>query len=132
MEAAQARGHIPPSCRPAGQAIEIGKHRCNEPLPTRVLRERGSSKQIEEITRLDGGFLPIRGRSREQLRFQLIASKLKRSFVGFDLGQQPALTRGFLRGHPAVLVEINGSIGHVSQLRAAGPLAARVADRANG
>jgi hypothetical protein len=58
----------------------------------------------------------LRGGRREQLRFQLVAPKSKGPFIGFDLGQQPALIRGFLRSHSAMLVEIDRSIGHFRDL----------------
>src|SRR5580704_4934593 len=96
----------------AGKSLEVGQHGRDELLPARVLRPDRRSKQIEEVARLLGGIVPVARRRREHLRFQLILPQPQRPFVGFHFGQQAAQTGGLLGRHAAVLIEIDGLIGH--------------------
>jgi len=56
--------------------------------------------------------MPIPRRRSEKLRFQFLLSKAQFLFVGFDARQEPAQLGGLLRGHPAVLIEVDGSVRH--------------------
>ena len=46
------------------------------------------------------------------MRFQFILPKAQRSFVGFYFRQKPTEVRGLLSRHPAMLIQIDGLIGH--------------------
>src|SRR5580704_4165549 len=96
----------------AGKPLEVGQHGRDELLPARVLRPERRSKQIEEVARLLGGIVPIRRWGRKQLRFQFILPQPQRPFIGFHFGQQAAQAGGFLSRHAAMLIEIDGLIGH--------------------
>src|SRR5579864_7494879 len=96
----------------AGKPPEVGQHGGDKLLSSRILGRQRRSKQIEKVARLLGGIVPIRRRRREQLRFQFILPQPQRPFVGFHLGQQPAQAGGFLGRHAAMLIEIDGLVGH--------------------
>jgi len=66
----------------------------------RILRSQRSSKEIEKIAGLLGGFLPTCRRCGNQMRFQFILPKTPRPFIGPDVGQQPPKVGGLLAAIP--------------------------------
>src|SRR5262249_22861678 len=70
------------------------------------------SANTEQISRLSGCLAPIRRRRCKEMGFELVSAFPQGLFVGTDLGEQAAGPSRFLRRHAAVLVEIDGRIGH--------------------
>src|SRR5579864_4211436 len=92
----------------AGKPPEVGQHGGDKLLSSRILGRQRRSKQIQKVARLLGGIVPIRRRRREQQRF-----------VGFDFGHHAAQAGGFLRRHAAMLIEVDGLVGHECTTRRA-------------
>ncbi len=85
---------------PPGEPLEIGKHGRDEFLSARILRSQRSSKEIEKIAGLLGGFLPTCRRCGNQMGFQFILPKTQRPFIRPDVGPQPPKVGGLLAAIP--------------------------------
>jgi len=74
------------------------------------LRREGSGKKLEKIACLLGSFRPI-GRGRcKQARLQFALSQARSFFVGLDVRRQPAQLGGLLRGHAAMLIQVDACL----------------------
>src|SRR4029077_7565559 len=101
----------------ARKAREVGENRGNQCLSSRIMRRERRRKEVEEVTGLFSRFLPIcRGRG-QQVGFQFGLPKAQFFFVRLDIRQEPAQLGRFLRGHAAMLVEVDRLIGHDRALR---------------
>jgi hypothetical protein len=94
------------------EPLEVIQHGGNEFLSAGVLRGEGSGKNLEQIACLLGSFTPIcRGRC-NQVRLQFVLSKAQGFFIGLHACQQAAQVRGLLRGHTAMLIQVDRFFRH--------------------
>ena len=103
------------------QPGEIVEHGLDQYFPTGILSAGSSLKQGQQIAHLIRGFFPIGCRSGDQLRFQRVLRRAQRPFIGGDLCEEATKISGLLRGHSAMLVELDRFVCHdvVSRSRAA-------------
>ena len=94
------------------KALEVGKHRGNQLLLARILRRERCRKEIEEIAGFFGSLMPIRRRGRKQVGFQFVLPEAQCLLVRLHVRQEPPKLGRLLCGHPAMLIEVDGIVGH--------------------
>src|SRR5438105_520022 len=60
------------------EPLEVIEHGRNQLLPPGIIGGQRIGKKIEKIARLLGSFAPVRGRCRDEMRFQFILPKAQR------------------------------------------------------
>ncbi len=94
------------------KSLEVLEDRRNQLLSAGVLRRQGVRKKVEQVARFLGSFMPIRSRSRDQVRFQLGLSEAQGPFVSLHISQQSPQIGRLLSGDPTMLIQVNCLFGH--------------------
>ena len=98
--------------RSLGEAGEIVERASDEPLPARVLSLGGSGEQLEKVSRARCRFGARRGGGGVEKTLQFFLAISQRRLVKPNVVKETANLGVALRGHAAVLVEIDRLVGH--------------------
>jgi hypothetical protein len=95
--------------RQSGEVVENAR---NELLAARILSVGG--EELDQIAHLLGQFGPVRCRCCEKEFFELRLTRFQGLLIELNLLQAPSNFRGFLGGHAAVFIKLDGIICHGS------------------
>lgn len=92
-----------------GEIVEQGGH---QRAVARVFGWQAGGVEVEQIARFRGRVRPRRGGHGEQLVLEIGLPFAQLPDMALDFGQRAAQIGCLLRGHAAVLVEIDGMVSH--------------------
>jgi hypothetical protein len=95
-----------------GEPGEIVEQRCHQRAVPRVLSRQARGIEVEQMPRLHCGLRPRSGGHRHHAVFEFGLPLAQFPYMGFDVGQRAAQIGRLLRGHAAMLVEIDRAVSH--------------------